>query len=76
MNRENSTKVASSAGRGFSGLATLLTVAFIVLKLCKVITWSWVWVLSPLWIEFALGFIVSIIVIIVAIVVKVVIKKR
>lgn len=32
----------------------LLAVAFIVLKLCNVIDWSWWWVLSPLWIPFAL----------------------
>lgn len=31
-------------------LPTALLVAFIVLKLCGVIAWSWVWVLSPLWI--------------------------
>ena len=29
---------------------TLLTIAFIILKLCNVITWSWWWVLAPLWI--------------------------
>ena len=28
----------------------LLTIAFIVLKLCNVIEWSWIWVLSPIWI--------------------------
>lgn len=28
-------------------LTTLLTVAFVVLKLCGVISWSWFWVLSP-----------------------------
>ena len=28
----------------------LLTIALIVLTLCGVISWSWVWVLSPLWI--------------------------
>lgn len=28
----------------------LLQVAFIVLKLCNVIKWSWWWVLSPAWI--------------------------
>jgi len=39
---------SSSSGIGFGGL---LTVAFIVLKLTKVINWSWVWVLSPLWIS-------------------------
>ena len=32
---------------GFTGL---LTTAFIVLKLCNIIAWSWLWVLSPLWI--------------------------
>lgn len=35
---------------GGIGITTLLTVVFVVLKLCKVITWSWWWVLSPLWI--------------------------
>ncbi len=37
----------SSGGIGFCGL---LTIAFIVLKLCKVINWSWVLVLAPAWI--------------------------
>ena len=37
----------SSGGIGFTGL---LTIAFIVLKLTGVIGWSWLWVLSPLWI--------------------------
>ena len=32
---------------------TLLTIAFIVLKLCNVIAWSWWWVLAPLWIPVA-----------------------
>ena len=35
---------------GGVGICGLLTVAFVVLKLCKVITWSWVWVLAPTWI--------------------------
>lgn len=33
---------------------TLLTIAFIVLKLCNVIAWSWWWVFSPLWIPLAI----------------------
>lgn len=32
---------------------TLLTITFIVLKLCNVIAWSWWWVLAPLWIPVA-----------------------
>lgn len=51
----------STGGIGFCGL---LTIVFIVLKLCHVIDWSWVWVLSPLWICFAISFIVVIILII------------
>lgn len=39
---------------GGIGFCSLLTIAFIVLKLCNVITWSWWWVLSPLWIPTAL----------------------
>ncbi|QNJ59470.1 membrane protein [Gordonia phage MScarn] len=37
-------------------LPTLLLVAFVVLKLCGVIAWSWWWVLSPLWIPALLVF--------------------
>lgn len=39
------------------GFTDLLTVAFIVLKLCGVIAWSWWWVLSPLWIS-AIGWVI------------------
>lgn len=35
---------------------SMLLVAFVVLKLCGVIDWSWWWVLSPLWIP--LGFVI------------------
>ena len=37
---------SSSGGIGFTGLLTIL---FIALKLTNVISWSWWWVLSPLW---------------------------
>jgi hypothetical protein len=32
------------------GFLGLLTIVFIVLKLVGVIAWSWLWVLSPMWI--------------------------
>ena len=45
---ENNRKSGGTVGGvGFVGL---LTIAFIVLKLCKVINWKWIWVLSPIWI--------------------------
>lgn len=36
------------------GLGTVLFLIFLVLKLVGVITWSWWWVTSPLWISVAL----------------------
>ena len=32
------------------GIASVLTLVFVVLKLTELIDWSWVWVLSPIWI--------------------------
>lgn len=43
---------ASKGGIGFAGV---LQVAFIVLKLCKVIDWSWWWVLAPTWIPLGIA---------------------
>ena len=40
-----------NAGSGGIGFVGLLTIVFIVLKLCGVIGWSWWWVLSPIWIN-------------------------
>jgi len=44
---------------GFTGLLTIL---FVVLKLCNVIDWSWWWVLSPLWISVVLWIIILLII--------------
>lgn len=51
MAQSNTSSPPTSGGIGFAGL---LTIAFIVLKLTHYIDWSWWWVLSPLWIGFAL----------------------
>lgn len=37
-------------GGGGVSFVGLLQIAFIVLKLANVISWSWWWVLSPVWI--------------------------
>jgi hypothetical protein len=42
---------SSSSGIGFCGL---LTIVFIVLKLLGKISWSWLWVVSPIWIPVSL----------------------
>lgn len=44
-------KNSNNNGITFVGL---LQITFLVLKFCKVINWSWLWVLSPLWISLLL----------------------
>ena len=39
---------------GDLGFVEVLTLLFIALKLCGVISWSWLWVLAPVWITFAI----------------------
>lgn len=36
----------------------LLTIVFIILKLCNIIKWGWLWILSPLWISLLLYFVI------------------
>lgn len=40
----------NNTSTGGLSLVGVLTIVFVVLKLIGVITWSWLWVLSPLWI--------------------------
>ena len=46
---DNRPKVTVKTKGGISFMS-LLQIAFIVLKLCKVIEWSWLWVFAPTWI--------------------------
>ena len=46
---------------GGVGMTGLLQVAFIVLKLCGIIDWSWWWVLAPTWGVFAILVLVALI---------------
>ena len=59
--RSNNNDSGKNGGIGFTGL---LTLAFIVLKLCHVIEWSWIWVLSPIWITTLLVIVVAAIIVI------------
>jgi len=48
------------------GIGSALGIVFIVLKLVGVITWSWVWVLSPFWISALIWLVVIVISFIIA----------
>ena len=54
----HSQEVVHHGGIGFLGMLTIL---FIALKLTGYITWSWWWVLAPMWIPVVLAIIILII---------------
>ena len=69
MNDHNS---QTSSGIGFF---SLLTIVFIVLKLCDVIAWSWVWVLAPIWIPTAI-IIIAILIYLICVMINTAIKNK
>lgn len=57
MSKQNS--ASAGGGIGFFGL---LTIVFIVLKILGKITWSWGWVLAPLWLPTIIAIVILIII--------------
>lgn len=45
------------------GLCSLLGIVFLVLKLCGLIGWCWLWVLAPFWCGLALHVLLAVILI-------------
>lgn len=48
-----------------TNVATILLVIFVTLKLCKLISWSWLWVLSPLWISLLIALFLALLILII-----------
>lgn len=48
--------MSTKTNGGGIGFPALLTLLFIGLKLTGYITWSWIWVLAPMWIVFLIVF--------------------
>lgn len=59
--------VSIKSGVGFIGFLQLI---FIVLKLIGIISWSWLWVLSPIWISVALYALVIIVLLVLSLIVN------
>lgn len=53
---------SNSSGGASVGFCALLTLVFITLKLLGKITWSWLWVLSPMWIPIVIIIAIAIII--------------
>lgn len=54
---DDSSSNGCCCGCGCGGVFTIFGAIFVVLKLLGLIDWSWIWVLSPIWI----GIIVNVI---------------
>lgn len=68
MKKKNSnTTISTTSNITFGGALTLI---FITLKLLGKISWSWVWVLAPLWISASISLIMFLIAIIVALIIE------
>ena len=53
---------SNSSGSGGIGFCGLLTILFIALRLTGFISWSWLWVVSPIWLSLAFWLILLILV--------------
>ena len=60
---ENDMKNEQGVGIGF-----ILFIVFLVLKLTKVVTWSWWLVTAPLWIPFGIALVIMIIATVIALI--------
>lgn len=72
MQNKDSNNDSKSDGIGFLGALTLI---FIILKLCGIINWSWIWVLAPSWIPIFLAIAIIIVAIFIGIIKKEINKK-
>lgn len=61
----NEKNISSSSSVGGIGFCGLLTITFIVLRLLDVISWSWWWVLSPMWIPLGICIVIGVIAIVI-----------
>lgn len=57
---------SSSSGIGFCGLLTIIFITLKLLGITSVANWSWIWVLSPLWIGFSVTITVLLVIFLIA----------
>ena len=62
----NEKKEIKTVGLGFFEALTLLSMPLVLhdrTKLTGVITWSWLWVLSPLWLTFIVAVFIAVVIV-------------
>lgn len=58
------------------GILDVLAIIFIILKIIGLIQWSWLWVLSPIWIMCGLAFAYLVVLGIIAIIIHIVTSSK
>ena len=58
------------------GFFDVLGIVFIVLKLMNIITWSWWWVLAPIWIQIAVVGVIAFMVVILMMIIHLIEKAE
>lgn len=61
MTSNNHSSSSSSSGIGFVGLLTIVLITLKLAEIGKVATWSWWWVLSPIWGSLALALVIFVV---------------
>lgn len=45
--------------KGILGSFGTITIILVILKLCNIINWGWLWVFAPTWIPLAIGLVMT-----------------
>lgn len=47
------------------GSVLLISLILLILKLTGIIHWSWIWIISPIWLPYVFAFVISLIILII-----------
>lgn len=57
MSKKKEKSIGSYLGESIKETCYFLTILFCVLRACGIITWSWFWIMAPIFISWVIGFV-------------------
>lgn len=55
INKKKDQNVGNSLGNAIKEICYFLTILFCALRVCGVISWSWFWIMSPIFLSWIIG---------------------
>lgn len=55
INKKKDQNVGTSLGNAIKEVCYLLTILFCALRACGIISWSWFWIMSPIFLSWTIG---------------------